>query len=393
MKVGVIADDFTGASDIALTLSEAGLRTVLLTGPGEVPDCEAAVIALKSRTAPVAEAVADSLGALGRLGRPERVILKVCSTFDSTSDGNIGPVAEALAEALGIDRTLVCPAFPEAGRRVFMGTLFVGDVPLNESGMRDHPLTPMRDSDLRRLMAAQSRWPVAHLPWTVVRKGPEAVRAALDRPGHWIADAVEEADLVSLGQAGSRLMVGGSGIALGLGPGHARGPDWLARRGPGAVLSGSCSTATRGQGARWTGPRREVTAEEAIKRRTTAGDLADWVLAQPEPALVFSSADPETVAAVQARFGRDRASAALETLLADTAVALVEGGIARLVIAGGETSGAVVSALSPGALAVGPRLAAGVPALSTASGLALALKSGNFGGPDFFSEALRRMAE
>lgn len=391
MKVGVIADDFTGASDIALTLAEGGMATALVTGDGPIPDCDAAVIALKSRTAPVAEAIADSLTALDRLSGAERIILKVCSTFDSTPDGNIGPVAEALGAAMGADRSLVCPAFPEAGRRVFMGHLFVGDVPLNESGMQDHPLTPMTDSDLRRVMAAQSNWPVGHVPWTSMRGGV----VSMDGPGHWIADAVEEADLIAMGHAGARLMVGGSGIALGLpdalGQSGAAAP-WQAATGQGLILSGSCSRATRGQVAAWSGPRREVTAAEAVEARVTPQDLVNWAAGQVDAPLIFSSADPETVRAAQSEFGTEVVSTALETLFAETAALAVAGGLGRLIVAGGETSGAVVSRLAPGALHVGPRLAAGVPALRTSEGLALALKSGNFGEVDFFQTALARMA-
>ena len=403
MKLGVIADDFTGASDIALTLAEGGMATVQYVGVPDGPArAEAGVVALKSRTVPAAEAVAQSLAACDWLlaQGAEQIVFKVCSTFDSTPAGNIGPVTAALAERLGEDCVMVCPAFPENGRSVYQGHLFVGDVLLSESGMKDHPLTPMRDADLRRVLAAQTDWPVTHVPFGVVAGGAEAIRAAL--PGGRamvIVDAVRDADLHAIAGAGRgrRLMTGGSGIALGL-PANfgavAGQPDWAPVTGPGAVLSGSCSVATRGQVARYLprAPSREITPEAAMAGVDVAA-LADWVMAQDAPPLVYSSAEPEAVRAAQERFGREALAHAIDRMFTDLTAALVARGIARLVVAGGETSGAAVAGLGAQALRIGPRLAAGVPMLRPEGReMAVALKSGNFGGPDFFAEALERMA-
>lgn len=405
MKIGVVADDFTGASDIALTLAEGGMAVAQFIGvPADDtdPDLGAGVVALKSRTAPAAEAVAQSLAACDwMLGQgAEQIVFKVCSTFDSTGKGNIGPVLDALADRLGADGVIVCPAFPENGRSVYQGHLFVNDTLLSESGMQDHPLTPMRDPDLRRVLAAQSARPVGHVPALTVMQGAGAVRAALPETGHAIVDAIRYADLINIGLAarGAKLLCGGSGIALGLpanfGAAPAR-PGWQPVAGPGVVISGSCAHATRSQVDRFraTAPAREISAEAAVEGRVTARELAGWALAQQTAPLIYSSADPGTVRAAQKRFGRDRAAGAIEALFADLAATLAGQGVARIVVAGGETSGAVVNGLGARTLRIGPRLAPGVPMMRAGGRpLALALKSGNFGDPDFFARALARMA-
>ncbi|MEL6689267.1 MAG: 3-oxo-tetronate kinase [Pseudomonadota bacterium] len=399
MKLGIIADDFTGASDIALTLAEGGMPVEQYVGiPTGPAGAEAAVISLKCRTIPAADAVAQTLAACDWLVAQgaTQIIYKVCSTFDSTAEGNIGPVTEALAEKLGASHVLVCPAFPENGRSVYQGHLFVGDVPLNESGMQDHPLTPMTDSDLRRVLASQSAGAVHHIGAQTVWHGAEEVQAAMAAlpPGQIIIDAIRDQDLHTIGQAAGVLMTGGSGIALGLPAVHGYAPGdtpWESLGGRGAILSGSCSRTTREQVSRFTGPRREITAEEVLGG-LKGEDIANWIEAQRAPALVYSSADPAVVAAAQETHGRERVAGAIEGAFADAANALVEGGLSRLVVAGGETSGAVVEALRPAGFAIGPRLAAGVPALKCLDQpLALALKSGNFGGPDFFAEALETL--
>ena len=404
MRLGVIADDFTGASDIALTLAEGGMRTVQYVG---VPDgeaeagVEAGVVALKSRTIPAADAVAASLAACEWMLAQgvEQVVFKVCSTFDSTPQGNIGPVAEALAGRLGERIVPVCPAFPATGRSVYMGHLFVGDRPLNESGMQDHPLTPMTDADLRRVLAAQTGRPVRHVPWPIVAAGPDALATALGQgEGFVICDAIADGDLVALGEAARdrRLLVGGSGIALGLPALFGSRPGavpWTGRTGPGAILSGSCSRATRAQVAAHAGPAHEIRADEVVGGSVDVEALADWAVAGTDASLIYTSADPGTVAAAQGAFGRDRVASAIERFFSALGAALVRRGVVRLVVAGGETSGAVVEGLGARALSVGPRIAAGVPALALDDPpLALALKSGNFGGPDFFAEALARLA-
>ncbi|PRY20932.1 uncharacterized protein YgbK (DUF1537 family) [Aliiruegeria haliotis] len=403
MKLGVIADDFTGASDIALALAEGGMATVQYGGLPDGPadkDVQAGVIALKCRTILPKTAVEQTCAAADWLlaQGAEQIIYKVCSTFDSTREGNIGPVAQALAEKLGETAVLVCPAFPENGRSVYQGHLFVADTLLSDSGMRNHPLTPMTDPDLRRWLAHQTSWPVAHLPAATVFQGAGAARAALATHARAmvIGDAIRDEDLRTLGAAakGRRLLVGGSGIALGLPANWDIAPapiPWDGEAGPGVVLSGSCSVATRGQvetysakAATW-----EITAEAAMAGNIDIDEVSEWVLAQDTAPLIYSSADPKKVSAAQKRFGREESAEAIETLFARLAARLAEKGIGRIVTAGGETSGAVTQALGADRLRIGPRIAAGVPALRVdGRPLVLALKSGNFGGPDFFAEAL-----
>ncbi len=406
MLLGCIGDDFTGSSDLALTLSDAGMRTVQYVGrpdgPAE-PGVEAGVVALKSRSISAAEAVRLSLDALGWLREQgcEQVVFKYCSTFDSTPRGNIGPVAEALAEALGARRVIVCPAFPATGRSVYQGHLFVGDRLLSESGMERHPLTPMTDPDLRRWLALQCEGTVGHVPAADVLAGSRAIRARMeaeDAAGHRliVADAIADADLVALGAAaaGLALVTGGSGIAMGL-PANFAGRlsgeagAWEGQDGRAAVLSGSCSGVTRAQVAAHSGPSREIAADALMAGDTTPQGVAEWMLAQEGVPLAYSSADPEIVRAAQERHGREATAAAFEGLFAETARALVEGGVTRLVVAGGETSGAVVEALGSRELTIGPGIAPGVPAMRAGERLVLALKSGNFGGPDFFADAVR----
>lgn len=405
MKLGVIADDFTGASDIALTIAEAGMSVAQFIGvpDGAAPaDLGAGVVALKSRTAPVAVAIADSLAACDwlRAQGAEQIVLKVCSTFDSTAEGNIGPVLEALADRLGAGPVIVCPAFPENGRSVYQGHLFVNDVLLSESGMQHHPLTPMTDPDLRRVLAAQVKRPVAHIPAQVVTRGAAAIAAALPADAQMvITDAIHDADLLQIGKAaqGVALLCGGSGIALGL-PANfgatAAQPDWSSASGAGVVLSGSCSGATRGQVARYRqiAPSREVSAADLIDGKVDVAEVSTWVMAQAVPPLVYSSADPDVVKDAQRQYGTERAAEVIEGFFAILAADLAARGIGRIVVAGGETSGAVVKGLEVSALEIGPRIAAGVPMVRPAGrALALALKSGNFGGEDFFAEALNLM--
>lgn len=406
MKLGVIADDFTGASDIALTLAEAGFRVAQFIGPqsgASDPSLDAGVVALKTRTCPAKEAVAQSLAACRwlRAQGAGQIIFKVCSTFDSTPKGNIGPVLDALAAELGATQSLVCPAFPENGRTVHMGHLFVHDRLLNESGMQNHPLTPMTDPDLRRILAAQTPAKIGHIPVQTVQNGAAAISAALaGMTGHVILDAIADADLLAIGAAAknSPLLCGGSGIALGLPANFGAKPappDWRAVTGPGVVLSGSCSRATRAQVAAYKAlaPSYEIDVNAVLNGQIKPATIAEWVRTQPLAPLVYSSADPEIVAAAQQKHGRDRAATAIETFFASLAALLHRQGTCRFVVAGGETSGAVVAGLGIKALDIGPKLAAGVPLLRTNSGMALALKSGNFGAQDFFQMALHRMEQ
>ncbi|MDF1610199.1 four-carbon acid sugar kinase family protein [Hoeflea sp. YIM 152468] len=407
MKIGVIADDFTGASDIALTLAEAGMKTLLLAGLPEHPvtGCDAAVISLKSRTAPLEQAIRQSLQACDWLTGQgaEQIIFKVCSTFDSTDQGNIGQVTEALAERLGETAVIVCPAFPENGRSVYQGHLFVGDRLLSESGMQNHPLTPMRESDLRRVLARQTRWPVAHVPAQVVARGTGAVAEMLTSgKAMFIVDAIEDDDLVTIGAAAKhrKLLCGGSGIALGL-PGNfgfrSASPPWTGHPGKGAVLSGSCSVATRAQIAAYSkvAPSLELTADAVMAGKHSAESVADWVMAEAHKApLVYSSADPETVKAAQQKYGQTIVADRIEGLFRELAAELSRRGISQIVSAGGETSGAVVAGLGARQLTVGTRIAPGVPALRVDDrALVIALKSGNFGDENFFAHAIKMLSE
>ena len=377
MKIGVIADDFTGASDIALTLAEAEMATLLLAGvpSGASPDCDAAVISLKSRTAPVTDAVAQSLMACDWLTAQgaEQIIFKVCSTFDSTDEGNIGPVLEALALRLDERAVIVCPAFPENGRSVYQGHLFVGDKLLSESGMQNHPLTPMADPDLRRVLARQTGWPVTHVAMPIVAEGASAIATALEtQTSMVIVDAIADQDLYTIGTAakGRKLLCGGSGIALGLPRNFGFQPDspsWTGISGKGVVLSGSCSLATRGQIRAYlkTAPGLELTAEAVMDGTYSAESVADWVMEQAHDApLVYSSAEPEVVKAAQTRFGQAVVAERIEGLFHDLAAELARRGVVRIVSVDGETSGAVVKGLEAKILAVGIRLAAGVPSLA-----------------------------
>jgi 3-dehydrotetronate 4-kinase len=419
MLLGVIADDFTGASDIANTLAkgwggEGGLRTVQFLGlpTGAAPaDCEAGVVALKSRSIPASDAVAQSLAALDWLLAQgcRQIVFKYCSTFDSTPEGNIGPVGEALAEHLGVKGVVATPAFPATGRTVYRGHLFVNDMPLNESGLENHPLNPMTDANLVRWLAQQSRMPVGRISFPVIQKGEAAIAAALSDAAARgealvIVDAIRDEDLVLIGraQAGAKLLTGGSGIAIGL-PGNfirkglAQGEGVSQRRvgGPGAILSGSCSVATRGQIAhhKASHPTLEIDVPAVMAGRQDAAGIAAFLLERAHQApLAYSSADPARVAELQAEFGREAVAHRLDALFADTARLIVASGIKRLVVAGGETSGAVVSALGLGAVEIGPEIDPGVPVLMTPDGsLAMALKSGNFGAEDFFVRALTAM--
>ena len=408
MRLGCIGDDFTGSSDLANTLTREGMRCVQYVGvPKEPADdqVEAGIVALKSRSVPAAEAVALSLRALDWLLAQgcSQFLFKYCSTFDSTDDGNIGPVAEALADALEASPVIVCPAFPATGRSVYQGHLFVGDRLLSESGMQNHPLTPMTDPDLRRVLDRQSKGSVGHVPFTAVVEGPEAVRARLESEeakGHRliVADAVRDDDLRILGRAAAdlALITGGSGIALGLpenfrarGQLAASSDSWRGQTGRAAALSGSCSQATRAQVAEHARahPVLKLDPDAVMAGRMDVGEVADWLMAQEGLPLAYSSADPEEVRSAQDRHGGAAIAAAFEALFAEVARRLVAGGVTRLITAGGETSGAVVEGLALSQLEIGPEIAPGVPAIRAGDNLTLALKSGNFGAADFFTRA------
>ena len=411
MLLGCIGDDFTGSSDLANVLAKGGMRTVQYSGVPDVAadaDVEAGIVALKSRTIAASDAVAQSLAALAwlRAQGAQQFLFKYCSTFDSTPQGNIGPVADALADALGAERVIVCPAYPSLGRSIFQGHLFVGDKLLSESGMQNHPLTPMTDPDLRRCLARQSHSKVGHVPAGIVLQGRKAIREAVERSDarFIVVDVVRDADLIEIDEAVAdfRLITGGSGIAIGLprvfgerGAIKSTSSKWTGIGGPVAVLSGSCSVATRGQVAyhRRRHGAIEITADEAMSGAIDIDRLVAFGRSSGNDVpLIYSSADPEIVRAAQTKYGREAVAQRLEALMAEIARRLVAAGIKRIVVAGGETSGAVVEGLGIKTLEIGPEIDPGVPAMKSASPeLALALKSGNFGGEDFFVRAAARL--
>jgi uncharacterized protein YgbK (DUF1537 family) len=417
--LGCIADDFTGATDLANNLVRAGMRAVQTIGVPSATfedDVDAVIVALKSRTVPADEAIAQSLAALDWLERAgcRQFYFKYCSTFDSTAQGNIGPVAEALMSALGAKIAIACPAFPTNARTVYMGNLFVGDVPLSESGMRNHPLTPMRDANLVRVLQAQSRGKVGLVAWAAVSAGEQAIRArfaALEAEGVRLAvvDAITDADLHAIATAcdGHPLITAGSGVAIGL-PDNFRRAGLLPARanaaqlpripGLSAVISGSCSAATNAQVAHWIASGRPAIRIDPLAIAAGTDAAADALrLALPQlaagPVLFYATAAPDAVKVVQAKLGVAEAGAQIEQALARIARGLIAAGVTRLVVAGGETSGAVVQALELTALKIGPQIDPGVPwtATSGAHRILLALKSGNFGAVDFFTKSLRQL--
>jgi uncharacterized protein YgbK (DUF1537 family) len=413
LLLGCIADDFTGATDLANTLVKGGMTAVQVIGvpTGPLPEADAVIIALKSRTAPVGEAVAQSLAACGALlaAGAKQIFWKYCSTFDSTDQGNIGPVADALLKRLGSGFALACPAFPTNGRTIYLGHLFVGNALLNESGMENHPLTPMTDANLVRVLGRQTDGAVGLVPFNTVEQGAAATRQAMMRLGeqgrrYAIVDAVTDQHLLAIGEAAAQhaLITGGSGVAMGL-PENFRRAGLLPARGDAAslppmqgmaaVVAGSCSRATLGQIglARDHVPVLELDALATPDAATLTAQALEWVagkLAADRPVVIAASAPPEKVAALQAKLGRDAAGALIEAAMAAIAEGLVARGVGRLVVAGGETSGAVVQRLGVTALRIGPEIDPGVPwTFAEPRGLHLALKSGNFGARDFFLKA------
>jgi uncharacterized protein YgbK (DUF1537 family) len=418
LLLGCIADDFTGATDLANTLTRRGMRTVQIIGEptGLSPDTDAIVVALKSRTIPAKDAVAQSLAACRWLKQhgARQIYFKYCSTFDSTDKGNIGPVSDAMLDELGSDFTIACPAFPENGRTVYMGHLFVGQELLSDSSMRHHPLTPMHDSNLVNVLARQTPHKTGLVAHDVVKQGARAIASAfvdLQSQGirHAIVDANEDIDLLHIGEAAAKLalITGGSGAAIGL-PENFRKQGLLPKRrkpkpltpvgGDGVVLSGSCSVATLEQVAamKVKYPARAIdVADLSTIKEKLVGEIVAWALSrmQSSPVLIYASASSDKVSEIQSRFGREQAGAMIENAIAAIAKGLAKSGVRRFVVAGGETSGAVVSALGIKALEIGAQISPGVPATLSYGEprYALALKSGNFGGPDFFTEALEAL--
>jgi uncharacterized protein YgbK (DUF1537 family) len=419
MLLGVIADDFTGAGDIANTLAKGlpGQGGMAVTQYLGIPDgaaddgVEAGVISLKTRSVLASDAVAQSLAALDWLRAQgcTQIVFKYCSTFDSTPEGNIGPVGEALAKTLDAKGVIVCPAFPTLGRTVHQGHLFVNDRLLSESSMRHHPLTPMSDPDIRRWLGRQTTTPVGLVTTSSVRSGPEAARRALEASAArgeilTICDAATDEDLQTLGiaAADAPLITGGSGIAIGLPAnfikrGLIKGnhTTFNGVEGGEVILAGSCSTATRRQIETHSKdhPTLALDIDAIMAGQFGIKDIVPFVeMNLGHAPLVFSSDDPVEVARYQEKYGKDELADTLDALFADTASTLKSRGVRRIVVAGGETSGAVAKALDIGALMIGPEIDTGVPILvGPEGGIALALKSGNFGGPDFFMKALEAL--
>jgi uncharacterized protein YgbK (DUF1537 family) len=422
LALGCIADDYTGASDLANTLTRCGLRTVQTIGvPSDdlaLPEVDAVVVSLKSRSIEAGLAISRSRAADKWLrGRgADHVLFKICSTFDSTDAGNIGPVMDALRADCGEAIVLVTPAFPETGRTVYQGNLFVGSVPLNESPLKDHPLNPMHDSNLVRVLARQSKTRIGLVDLAAIARGSDAVRTRLAElsgkgVGAAIADAVFERDLETIGKVAldHRLSVGASGFGLGLAralvasgrikPGASNAVSGAPVGGAAACLAGSCSQATLQQiaSAERVMPVLHLDSDQVVSGAGEAQRALAWARERLKegPILIASSSTPDQVAALQARHGRDAAGHAIEQAMADIAEGVVQSGVRRLVVAGGETSGAVVDRLGIPGFLVGPEIAAGVPVLRAVGAkggdMLLALKSGNFGGPEFFADALKLM--
>jgi uncharacterized protein YgbK (DUF1537 family) len=416
--LGCIADDFTGATDLANMLVKSGMRTVQTIGiPADgnaTLDADAIVVALKSRTIPAADAVAQSLAAYEWLRTQgcRQFFFKYCSTFDSTDAGNIGPVADALLDAAGGGFTIACPAFPENGRTIYRGHLFVGDALLNESGMENHPLTPMKDANLVRVLQRQTQSKVGLIRYDAIASGAADVCATIgklraDGVRFAIADALADRDLHVLGEACADLplITGGSGIALGL-PANFRRAGLLPERadaaslpridGHSTVLAGSASKATNAQVAAWRAHRPGFRVDPLAAAR--GEPVVEQALAfarshLPEPVLIYATATPDEVKAVQQTLGVEAAGHLVESTLAAIARGLHEIGVRKFVVAGGETSGAIVQALDVKSLQIGAQIDPGVPATATIGDapLGLALKSGNFGAIDFFDKALREL--
>ncbi|MFB2563962.1 3-oxo-tetronate kinase [Rhizobium sp. IMFF44] len=416
LLIGCVADDFTGATDVANIFARGGLKTTVLIGvPADDAqvDAEAIVIALKTRTIHPSLAVEESLNALRwlRQRHAQKYYFKYCSTFDSTHRGNIGPVTEAFLSELDSDFTIACPAFPANGRTIYKGNLFVGDVPLNESGMRNHPLTPMKDSNLIRVLAEQTKLNVSGCYHETVQRGASAITEwarAAKAEGIAIAvtDALGNDDLVKIAKAfqGLPLFTGASGLAYGLvtalGGGVANDQDVSEVRRPGlrAVISGSCSVATNGQVETMLRDHEgyRIDVDDLASGKDVVGEAVRWAKARlgRKPILIYATANPEEVKANQEKLGVEAAGTLVEDALSAITLALVENGVSELIVAGGETSGAVVKALDVKGLKIGREIAPGVPWVRTdhkTGSLALALKSGNFGNSRFFLDAWEKL--
>jgi len=417
--LGCIADDFTGATDLASFLVASGMRTIQLTGlPGDqfiLPDTDAVVVALKSRTQKTEEAVADSLSALKFLQdlKCHQFYFKYCSTFDSTEQGNIGLVADALLDAIGVSFTIACPALPINGRTIYNGYLFVNGRLLSESGMENHPLTPMTDPDLVRFLGKQTNGKVGLVNSTIVDKGADDIAAMFSelekRYRYAVVDALTDKDMIEIGRGCRhlKLVTGGSGLAAGLADNYVE-EGFLSKRknfdqfdnisGGIMILSGSCSPVTQEQVAVYKNKGPSLRLEPvAIKRgQQTLTHVMEWIAVHADngPVLIYSTDTPRAIKEYQDKIGIEEVCSLIEEMFAEIVKEAVKRGVRKFIIAGGETSGSVVQALEVKALRIGPTIAPGVPVTETLTQvpMLLALKSGNFGDSDFFAKAVQMMS-
>lgn len=412
IKLGIIADDFTGSTDIGCFISAEGWQTIQFVGTPNHPytgyHVDALIISLKCRSCPSEQAISKSLEACRWLKKAgcRQIYFKYCSTFDSTTEGNIGPVTDALLEELGSDFTLICPALPVNGRTVIHGHLFVNGVLLNESGMQNHPITPMRDANLMRLMDSQAAGKTGLISLTTLHQGRQAIEqqiATLRQRGfrYAVADALTFSDLRCLKSVLSDflLLTGGSGLAkiIAEGPKSKQArpnmPIYPSKDGRTVVLSGSCSVMTNQQVARYQqiAPSYSLDVERCLNDKNYDQLLAEWILQQSSvwAPLVYATQPHEKVKEIQQNYGVQQISHAIEQTFAGLARRLAEKGFSHFIIAGGETSSLIVQELGIHKLEIGGLIVPGVPWVRDGDRPTrwLALKSGNFGHQDFFQYA------
>jgi len=410
-----LADDITGGMELAAVLAGQGVDCSFVTNPDRVQlNREAVVIAQKTRTCAPRDALRMTACGLRAAMRANaaQIFFKYCATFDSTAKGNIGPCADFIARELGVDFTLFVPSFPEAERYVFQGHLFVQDRLVSESPKRFDPLTPMTDPDLVRVLQAQTAVVVGRLPLSILHRGPAAAEVHLtalrhDGVGYAIADAISNDDLAALAEltAEWRFMTGNSTIAgfyppiwrrQGLIPPDRGPPSLPPIDGPAVVLAGSCADRTLEQLVAFEHHRPVIRIDplEAAQR-----DLVPELFAQVQarladgPIAIASSARPADVKNVQDKLGVTGAAATIEDLLGRLASQLRRAGVRRFLVAGGETSGAILDHLGIESMQVGRYEAAGVGrAVSEQENpIALCLKSGKLGPVDMFLPTLEAM--
>ena len=420
MKLGIIGDDFTGSSDIANNLKKSGMQVSMYAGiptllPSEIKKelTDAAVIALKTRTIPIEEAISESLKALSWLKDCgcEQFIFKYCSTFDSTKKGNIGPVTDAIMKELNTDFTIACPSFPDAGRTVYFGHMFVNGKPLNESGMENHPLTPMTDHNLVRWLNYQTKDNVGLIDFQTISKGANSVKERIqtlktDGYKYAIVDTIknDDFDIICNGVKDLPFLTGGSGIALGLpkiykdrGLLSASNFEIPKNNSNAIILSGSCSVATINQINIYkeNNPSLYVSPDEVINNEDLVEKVFSWIKDNETLSpLIYSSSDTKTVTEKQKQYGQEILANKIENFFELLSKKLVKDNFGTFISAGGETSGAVIKGLGVQELKIGEEISHGVPALWSPHSngnkpISVTLKSGNFGQTDFFERALK----